>query len=199
MAESSLSHFDCLQAELILVTGALMGTDRDATATNIDAKRMTVVRQHAVTSVRACAKIVRAHASALQLERRGRADLPAALDFSPIFADYNPWLRGSGAAPSASATAGRSRSDLEEELAAARVEGMDAARAMGAALFASTSVKGEVEASADGAGDTTDVYAALTFVAMCMTLRHARNQSPSEGQTPPAAKVRFKPRHLLIF
>lgn len=184
-----------------------MGTDWDA-APDIDAKRTTVVRRHAVTSVRACAKIVRAHASALQLERRGRADLPAALDFSPIFADYNTWWRCGGAAPSASATAGRSRSDLEEELAAARVEGMDAARAMGAALFASQSTsvnKWEEEASADGAGDATDVNAALTFVTMCMTLRHARNQSPTEGQTTPAegqttpaAKVRLKPRQPLL-
>ena len=161
----------CFQAELIYRTGILIGTEPDASS--IGSKRMAAVRHHAASAARALARIVRAHALALQLERRGRSDRPA-LDFSPLFADYDASRRSGGAAKNAQATATLSRAAIEAELAAATLEGTDEARAMGAALFFNSSLQRSTADAGDsgGAKGDTDVYAALTFVTISMALRH---------------------------
>ena len=193
-----------------------MGTDKGATS---DEDQMSALRLHTIRAVHSLAQIIRAQASALQLERRGEVDVPT-VDFSALFADYNPSFGLSGAAPSVKNTAGLTRADLEKELKEARLEGMMATIAMGDVLFPSRSNislppdvvvggAGRDEGGSEGKGHV-DVYAALTFVSLCIAMRYrgdglsevhqaaaspgneAKDSSPSKkaaAQLPPA--VRF--------
>ena len=145
-----------------------MGAEADdAKSKQQQEQQLATVREHSATAVRSCAKMIRAHASALQLERRGKADLPTALAFSPLYGDilHSWWTGTNGVATSAVIP---SRSELEAELTAARNEGMEAVQAMGAALFPSPLASAGRE----------DAQAALTFVSLCMALRHSGGQQP---------------------